>query len=67
LTVLYAIAVFLELTALDSGSDEKAFMGWFRPRGLASFVFALTVPGINLPGGRTYALTEFAMLSYHPF
>jgi NhaP-type Na+/H+ or K+/H+ antiporter len=38
-------------------SDEKVFIGWFGPRGLASIVFAVIVLNEHLPGGDTISMT----------
>ena len=38
-------------------SDEKLFIGWFGPRGLASIVFAVIVINEHLPGSGTIAMT----------
>jgi NhaP-type Na+/H+ or K+/H+ antiporter len=38
-------------------TDEKLFMGWFGPRGLASIVFAVIVLNEHLTGGGTIAMT----------
>ncbi|MGB5209891.1 MAG: cation:proton antiporter, partial [Gammaproteobacteria bacterium] len=38
-------------------SDEKLFMGWFGPRGLASIVFGVIVLDEHLPGGGTITMT----------
>jgi len=38
-------------------SDEKLFIGWFGPRGLASIVFAVIVLNENMPGGNTISMT----------
>jgi NhaP-type Na+/H+ or K+/H+ antiporter len=51
------LPVFLVLFGMKLRSDEKLFMGWFGPRGLASIVFAVIVLNNTLPGGGTLALT----------
>jgi NhaP-type Na+/H+ or K+/H+ antiporter len=38
-------------------ADEKLFMGWFGPRGLASIVFAVIVLNEHLPNGGIIAMT----------
>jgi NhaP-type Na+/H+ or K+/H+ antiporter len=38
-------------------TEEKLFMGWFGPRGLASIVFAVIVLNAGLPGGNVIAMT----------
>ena len=57
LTLVRMLPVFLVLGGLGLRSDEKLFMGWFGPRGLASIVFAVIVLNENLPGGKTIAMT----------
>jgi sodium/hydrogen antiporter len=51
LTVARMLPVFLVLTGMGLRTNEKLFMGWFGPRGLASIVFAVIVMKENLPGG----------------
>jgi NhaP-type Na+/H+ or K+/H+ antiporter len=41
LAVIRMLPVFLVLTGRKIRADEKLFMGWFGPRGLASIVFAM--------------------------
>ena len=43
LTVIRMLPVFLVLSGFGLRVDEKLFMGWFGPRGLASIVFAVIV------------------------
>jgi NhaP-type Na+/H+ or K+/H+ antiporter len=57
LTVVRMLPVFLVLTGMKLRTDEKLFMGWFGPRGLASIVFAVMVLDADLPGGGTIAAT----------
>ena len=57
LTVIRMVPVFFVLFRLNLRSDEKLFIGWFGPRGLASIVFAVIVLNENLPGSGTIALT----------
>ncbi len=57
LTVVRMLPVFLVLTGMNLRADEKLFMGWFGPRGLASIVFAVIVMDKHLPGGGTIAIT----------
>lgn len=57
LTLIRMLPVFLTLTGMGLRTDEKLFMGWFGPRGLASIVFAVIVMNKNLPGGNTIVLT----------
>jgi NhaP-type Na+/H+ or K+/H+ antiporter len=51
LTVVRMLPVFLALTMMKIPADEKLFIGWFGPRGLASIVFAVIVLDENLLGG----------------
>ena len=53
LTIIRMLPVFLSLSGIKMRADEKLFMGWFGPRGLASIVFAVIVLNANLPGGET--------------
>jgi NhaP-type Na+/H+ or K+/H+ antiporter len=57
LTVVRMLPVFLVLTGMQLRTDEKLFMGWFGPRGLASIVFAVMVLEADLPGGGTIVVT----------
>jgi NhaP-type Na+/H+ or K+/H+ antiporter len=57
LTVVRMLPVFLVLTGMNLRADEKLFMGWFGPRGLASIVFAVIVMDKHLPGGGTIVIT----------
>ncbi len=57
LTVVRMLPVFLALAGMNIRADEKLFMGWFGPRGLASIVFAVIVLDEKLPGGETIGLT----------
>jgi len=51
LTVVRMLPVFLVLAGCGIRTDEKLFMGWFGPRGLASIVFAVIVINEHLPAG----------------
>ena len=57
LTVARMLPVFLVLAGMNLRTDEKLFMGWFGPRGLASIVFAVIVLNEHLPGGDTISMT----------
>ena len=57
LTVIRMLPVFLVLMGSNLRTDEKLFIGWFGPRGLASIVFGLIVIEESLPGGRTISVT----------
>lgn len=47
----------LALTGMNLRGDEKLFMGWFGPRGLASIVFAEIVMEAHLPHGGIITMT----------
>jgi len=57
LTVVRMLPVFLVLAGMQLRTDEKLFMGWFGPRGLASIVFAVIVLNEHLAGGSTIIST----------
>ncbi len=57
LTIVRMLPVFLTLSRTSLRTDEKLFMGWFGPRGLASIVFAVIVLNEKLPGGGTISVT----------
>jgi NhaP-type Na+/H+ or K+/H+ antiporter len=57
LTLIRMVPIFLSLTRMQMRIDEKLFLGWFGPRGLASIVFAVIVLRENLPGGETISMT----------
>jgi len=57
LTLIRMLPVFLSLTGMKMRTDEKLFMGWFGPRGLASIVFAVIVLKEHLPGSDTISMT----------
>jgi len=57
LTLVRMLPVFLVLGGMGMRNDEKLFMGWFGPRGLASIVFAVIVLNAHLPGGDTISMT----------
>jgi NhaP-type Na+/H+ or K+/H+ antiporter len=57
LTIVRMLPVFLVLAGMKLRTDEKLFMGWFGPRGLASIVFAVIVLNENLPGSHTISMT----------
>jgi NhaP-type Na+/H+ or K+/H+ antiporter len=57
LTVVRILPVSLVLGGLQLRTDQKLFMGWFGPRGLASIVFAVIVMNAHLPGGTTLSMT----------
>jgi NhaP-type Na+/H+ or K+/H+ antiporter len=57
LTLIRMLPVFLALAGLGLRTDEKLFIGWFGPRGLASIVFGVIVFDEHLPGGVTLSAT----------
>ena len=57
LTIIRMFPVFLALISTGLSGKEKAFMGWFGPRGLASIVFAIMVLEVDLPHKSTIILT----------
>ena len=57
LTIVRMLPVFLVLQGMHLRAEEKLFMGWFGPRGLASIVFVVIVLNNDLPGGDVIALT----------
>ena len=57
LTIIRMAPVILVLTGMNLRLDEKLFMSWFGPRGLASIVFAVIVLNHELPGSGTIAMT----------
>jgi len=57
LTLVRIVPVFLALAGVGLRTDERLFMGWFGPRGLASIVFAVIVLNEHLAGAGTIAIT----------
>lgn len=57
LTIVRMLPVFFTLAGMKLRVDEKLFMGWFGPRGLASIVFAVIVMDQHLPGGGIITMT----------
>jgi len=57
LTLIRMLPVFLALPGLGLSANEKLFVGWFGPRGLASIVFGVIVLEAHLPGGTTLVAT----------
>ena len=60
LTLIRMLPVLLSLIGMNIRADEKLFIGWFGPRGLASIVFAVIVFNEKLPGGSTITMTAVA-------
>ena len=71
LTVVRILPIFLSLTGTASTKQDRLFLGWFGPRGLASIVFVVIVLDSDLPGGEVIALvvilTVFLSLIAHGF
>jgi NhaP-type Na+/H+ or K+/H+ antiporter len=57
LTLIRMLPVYLALAGLNLRTDEKLFLGWFGPRGLASIVFAVIVYDQGLPGSESIVAT----------
>lgn len=57
LTVVRMLPVLIVLGGMKLRLDEKLFVGWFGPRGLATVVFAVIVFDRHLPGGGTITVT----------
>jgi NhaP-type Na+/H+ or K+/H+ antiporter len=57
LTVVRMVPVLVSLAGSPLLTDEKLFVSWFGPRGLASVVFGVIVLNAELPGGGVVALT----------
>jgi NhaP-type Na+/H+ or K+/H+ antiporter len=51
------LPVYLVLGGKGLRADEKLFIGWFGPRGLASIVFSAMVLHEHLPGGKVIVAT----------
>jgi NhaP-type Na+/H+ or K+/H+ antiporter len=50
LTIVRIVPIFLSLTGLGLSVQEKLFLGWFGPRGLASVLFTLLmIDAFDLP------------------
>ena len=43
LTVVRMLPIFLSLTGLGLDTEQKLFLGWFGPRGLASILFTMII------------------------
>ncbi len=57
LTVIRVVPMFLSLTGVGESTENKLFLSWFGPRGLASIVFVVIVAGYHLPHFETLATT----------
>ena len=56
LTVVRMVPIFISLTGTGESVQNKLFLGWFGPRGLASIVFIIIVLDEHFPGGDTMAM-----------
>lgn len=56
LTVVRMLPIFISLTGTGESVQNKLFLGWFGPRGLASIVFIIIVLDEHFPGGPTMAM-----------
>lgn len=56
LTVVRMLPIFISLTGTGESVQNKLFLGWFGPRGLASIVFIILVLDEHFPGGDTMAM-----------
>jgi len=69
LTVVRMVPIFLSLAGSGESVQNRLFLGWFGPRGLASIVFAIIVLDKGLPGAQFIALvvtcTVFVSLILH--
>lgn len=57
LTLIRMLPVFLALTGLGASTEDKLFIGWFGPRGLASIVFAVIVVNADLSNSDSITMT----------
>jgi NhaP-type Na+/H+ or K+/H+ antiporter len=57
LTLIRILPVFLVLSGTGMSTEDKFFVGWFGPRGLASIVFGVIVLNANLPNSGPIAVT----------
>ena len=57
LTLIRMLPIWLSLKGTRLRADEKLFLGWFGPRGLASIVFGVMLLRTDLPGGPLIATT----------
>ena len=52
LLLIRPVSIFLSLAGTRLGTDEKAFIGWFGPKGVATMAFSLLVLGKGIEEGR---------------
>lgn len=67
LTVVRMLPIFLSLTGTGEKVENKLFLGWFGPRGLASLVFAIIVLNTSLPGAEFMAIVVICTVSLSVF
>jgi NhaP-type Na+/H+ or K+/H+ antiporter len=69
LLVARPLAVFVALAGTRLGTDVKAFMAWFGPKGVATMTFSLLVLGRAIPGNERIfhlaALVVFCSILLH--
>jgi NhaP-type Na+/H+ or K+/H+ antiporter len=53
LTLIRMLPIVVSLAGTGERVENKLFLGWFGPRGLASIVFTIIVLNVNLAGGKT--------------
>jgi NhaP-type Na+/H+ or K+/H+ antiporter len=62
LLVARPVAVFVSLAGTRLGTDVKAFMAWFGPKGVATMTFSLLVLGENIANGdRIFGIAALAV------
>jgi sodium/hydrogen antiporter len=63
LLIARTVAVWIALAGTGVRSDEKAFMAWFGPKGVATMTFSLLVLSEGIPqGDRIFNLAALAVL-----
>ena len=62
LTILRMLPVWLSLIKTSVSTEQRLFIGWFGPRGLASIVFMLIVMPYNLDAGQQINATIIATI-----
>ena len=64
LLVARPVAIAISLAGTRLGTDVKAFMAWFGPKGVATMTFALLVLSRNIPGNeRIFNLCALAVFT----
>lgn len=67
LTVIRMLPIFLSLTGSGETIENRVFLGWFGPRGLASIVFCIIVLNANVPGAGEMAMVLVCTLFLSAF